>query len=55
MLVKHLVVYILLQYDIKLPDSAKGKRPADLYLMGAVVPNTSAKVLFKRREGLDWE
>ncbi|CAG7850969.1 Ent-kaurene oxidase; AltName: Full=Cytochrome P450 503A1; AltName: Full=Cytochrome P450-4 [Serendipita indica DSM 11827] len=55
MLVKHLVVYILLQYDIKLPDSAKGKRPPNLSIMGSSLPNLSAKVLFRRREGLDWE
>lgn len=55
MLVKHLVVYILLQYDIKLPDSAKGKRPADLRMVGTILPNTRASVLFKRRQGIDWD
>lgn len=49
MVIKHLMAYIVLNYDIRLPDSAKGKRPANLQVAGMCLPNRSAKLLFKRR------
>ncbi|KAG8859852.1 hypothetical protein FRC20_011759 [Serendipita sp. 405] len=55
MVVKHLMVYIITKYDVKLPDSAKGKRPADWNFMGSCVPNMTTQLLFKRRDDVDWE
>jgi hypothetical protein len=49
MVMKHLMAYLLLNYDIKLPDSAKGVRPADLNIASVHLPNSSAHVLFRRR------
>ena len=49
MVIKHVMAYLLINYDIKLPDSANGKRPADLQLVGMHLPNKSAKILLKRR------
>jgi hypothetical protein len=49
MVMKHLMAYLLMNYDIKLPDSAKGMRPADLNIASIHIPNTSAHVLFRRR------
>lgn len=47
-----MIAYLIAHYEIKLEDSAKGKRPADWHIAGAVVPNTTAKVMFKKREDL---
>jgi len=49
MVMKHLMAYLLLKYDMTLPDSAKGVRPADLDIAGVHIPNISAHVLFRRR------
>jgi hypothetical protein len=49
MIMKHVIAYIILNYEFKLPDSAKGQRPADLSLMGAHIPNSSARLLFQHK------
>jgi len=50
MVMKHVMAYIILNYDCKLPDSAKGKRPADFTLIGSHLPNRSARLLFRWRD-----
>ncbi|KAG8809005.1 hypothetical protein FRC17_003657 [Serendipita sp. 399] len=55
MVVKHLMVYIITNYDVKLPESGKGKRPADWNVMGACIPNMSTQLLFKPRSDVDWD
>ncbi|KIM23342.1 hypothetical protein M408DRAFT_332370 [Serendipita vermifera MAFF 305830] len=50
MIMKHLMAYLILHYDLKLPDSAKGKRPDDWVVAGACIPNTSARILLRRKQ-----
>ncbi|KIM21870.1 hypothetical protein M408DRAFT_333196 [Serendipita vermifera MAFF 305830] len=50
MIMKHLMAYLILHYDFKLPDSANGQRPADWNLTGACIPNTKANILLRRKE-----
>ncbi|KAJ7065402.1 cytochrome P450 [Mycena amicta] len=46
---KAILAHILLNYDIKLEDEAKG-RPENQYIASACLPNEKAKVLFKKRQ-----
>lgn len=50
MIMKHLMAYLILNYDMKLPESAKGKRPVDLCFASVRIPNTTATILFKSRK-----
>ncbi|KAH9477540.1 Cytochrome P450 monooxygenase 71 [Psilocybe cubensis] len=46
---KAMIAYIVLSYDVKLPDECNGKRPPDLWIGANPIPNMKAKLLFKRR------
>ncbi|EIW87323.1 cytochrome P450 [Coniophora puteana RWD-64-598 SS2] len=46
---KSMLAHIVTEYDIKLADEAGGQRPANILFGGSVVPNQTAKVLFRKR------
>lgn len=50
MVIKHLLAYLIIHYDIKLEDSAKGKRPQDFPAVDGVFPNRKAKIKMRKRE-----
>ncbi len=45
---KAVVAYILLHYDLKLPGD--GTRPKNVYTARGILPDPSAKVLFRKRK-----
>jgi len=47
---KLMLSYIVLHYDVKLDPAADGVRPQSKWIGNAVVPNSTANVLFRKRE-----
>jgi hypothetical protein len=47
--IKLMLAFALLRYDFKTKD---GKRPANLEFQGRCIPNPSAEILFRKREGI---
>jgi len=45
---KAMLCFVVMNYDIQLADGSK-ERPVNLYSGAVVIPNTSAKVMFRRR------
>jgi hypothetical protein len=45
---KAAVAYLVINYDVKFPDD--GPRPANEHFGLAVVPDSNAKVLFRKRQ-----
>ncbi|PPQ77969.1 hypothetical protein CVT26_005274 [Gymnopilus dilepis] len=46
--VKAMLVYILLNYDVKFPND--GPRPDDMWIQATIAPNRTAAVMFKKRK-----
>lgn len=47
---KLIMCYLLLRYDIRLPEECQGKRPPNIYRFGGVRPDTTVDLEFRRRE-----
>jgi hypothetical protein len=52
-ILKTIFGHILLNYDIKLEDSADGARPKDMWLGSNFLPNSNAKLMFRNRATRD--
>jgi hypothetical protein len=48
-ILKTILGHVLLNYDIKLEDGAGGVRPKDMWLGSNCLPNSKAKLMFRKR------
>jgi hypothetical protein len=46
---KTMLAHLVMTYDVKLKD--EGRRPANQWIGASFIPNLSAKVLFRKRQG----
>jgi hypothetical protein len=48
-ILKTILGHILLNYDVQLEEGAEGMRPKDMWLGSNCLPNSKAKVMFRKR------